>query len=536
MAKWLNWRAEIGLYPFIAVYALVNMALFQGPAWSYALGVTQTHNLAGIVTLFSFAVLQFFLFFFLLAGIALISVPLMKICAGALVVGNYVGLYFITSFKVELDESMMASILNTDPREAGGFTSGKLVVSAGMVAIGVALLLWRTRITAPRRHWRLLAWIAGTGAFLAYSYSVAFTLLWFDAYAQRLGGRLLPWSYVINTGRLISQRAFDHREITLLPDAAFTRPLPAGQKDVVVLVIGESARRGNHGIYGYGRDTTPMAQAAGMIPLQNAISCATYTIAAVSCMLSYQGAAAPPESHFEPLPSYLERNGVETIVRLNNTGTPPLTVTDLQWGKEVVKSCTANCPNSKMDDALLWHLPQRIAAAKSNRVFVVLHFTASHGPAYAQKYPAAFEHFTPVCTSVQLADCTPEALVNAYDNTILYTDSLLGQVISQLKSLPNTRAAMLYLSDHGESLGEAGIYLHGAPNVVAPAVQRAIPFMVWMSDSFQAAYGPITLPRDAAMGGGSADDLPFHSIMGAFGMTSPIYKPQFDLFAGQAAP
>jgi lipid A ethanolaminephosphotransferase len=276
-----------------------------------------------------------------------------------------------------------------------------------------------------------------------------------------------------------------------------------------------------------------MAQAAGMMPLQNAVSCATNTIAAVSCMLSHQGAQTPAVSHFEPLPSYLNRNGVETIVRLNNTGTPPLAVTQLQWGDEVLAGCTENCPNPAMDEALLWQLAPRIAAAKSNRVFVILHFTASHGPTYFKKYPPAFERFAPVCTSVQLADCTPQELLNAYDNTILYTDALLGDLVAQLKTLENTRSAVLYLSDHGESLGEAGMYLHGAPNAIAPAVQREIPFMVWMSDAFQTAYRPPPLPTEATIGGGTADDLPFHSIMGAFGMTSPIYKPQFDLFAGQ---
>ncbi len=524
-----QWR--IGLARFVLGYGLVNMVLFQAPALRHAMSVTDLGNAAGWVTLASFEILQLFLFFFLLYGIALISVRLMQAVAVVLFVANSVALYFITTFNVLLDDSMIANILNTDPREAGGFTTPILVWGHVALLVFAVWAVTRFKIAAPRWPKRVAIWVSGIAAFLAYAWTVSFTLLWFDQNATQLGAKILPWSYVINTIRHAQQRAFDDREITLLPDATFLAPVPAGQKDVVVLMIGESSRRANSSMYDYARQTYPQARAHGMIALQDGISCATNTIAAVSCILSYEGSVAPPVSNFEPLPSYLQRMGVETIVRLNNTGTPPMQVFEKQWANEVVADCTEACPDPQSDAALIYKLGARIAAAKSDRVFVIVHVTGSHGPAYFKKYPAPFERFTPVCKSVQLADCTAEELINAYDNSLLFTDSLLGRVIDQLNGLPNTRSMVLYLSDHGQSLGENGFYLHGAPNAIAPKEQREIPVLLWMSPAFQTAHR--VTAADFVNRSVAAQDIPFHSIMGAFGMRSPIYKPQFDLFAAK---
>lgn len=527
----LNHKLRVGLGTFIFGYAIVNMVLFQAPSLAYAVSVTDLSNAAGWVTLASYEILQLFLFFFLLYGIALISVRLMQAVAVVLFVANSVALYFITTYNVELDQSMIANILNTDPREAGGFATPALIWGHIALLIFAIWAVTRFKISAPRWPVRVLVWLGGIALFLAYSWTVSFTLLWFDQNAQRLGGKILPWSYVINTVRHAQKYAFDHRKITLLPDATFAAPLPLGQKQVVVLMIGESSRRANSSLYDYPRETYPQARAHGMIALQNGISCATNTIAAVSCILSYQGSDAPPVSQFEPLPSYLQRMGVETIVRMNNTGTPPMIVAETQWANQVVADCRENCPDPTSDAALVYNLGARIAASKSQRVFVILHVTGSHGPAYYKKYPAKFEQFTPVCKSVQLADCTTEELVNAYDNSLLFTDSLLGDVIDQVGALPDTRAVVLYLSDHGQSLGENGFYLHGAPNAIAPKEQREIPVLLWMSPAFQAARGITAASINTQ--NVAAQDMPFHTILGAFEMRSPIYKSQFDLFASE---
>jgi lipid A ethanolaminephosphotransferase len=523
-------RISVGVGGFVLGYSLLMMLLFQGPAFKYALSVTDLSNAAGWVTIASFEVLQLFLFFFLLYGVALISVRLMQAFAAVMIIINALALDFINSYNIEIDKAMIANVINTTGDEAGGLMTPALAAYAVFVAV---LAVWgaaRFKIT-PRRRWvvRVGIWLSAIAAFLGYVWAVSFTLLWFDQHAQRLGGRLLPWSYVINTVRHVQKTAFDTRPQQLLPDATFLAPVPDGQKDVVVLVIGEAARRANFGLYGYSRDTSPVARARGMIALQDGQTCATYTVAATACILSHQGAQTPPISTYEPLPSYLTRFGVETILRQNNSGTPPMRVTQQQWARDISSACRENCPDPALDAVLAYNLGPRIAAATSSRVFVLLHLAGSHGPAYFKKYPPEFERFTPVCKSVQLADCTAQEQVNAYDNSLLYTDYVLGQIIDEVAALPNARAVVMYISDHGQSLGENGFYLHGAPNAIAPAVQRDVPFLLWMSPQFMAAKGlsPAAIPvQDAA-----AADMPFHTVMGAFGMRSPVYKPQFDLFA-----
>jgi lipid A ethanolaminephosphotransferase len=169
-----------------------------------------------------------------------------------------------------------------------------------------------------------------------------------------------------------------------------------------------------------------------------------------------------------------------------------------------------------------------LRSASPAKRLVILHTSGSHGPLYSSKYPPQFEVFRPACQTVDLQKCTAAELVNAYDNTIVYTDYFLARVIAMLKSLGDTEAVMLYVSDHGESLGELGLYLHGTPDVMAPDVQKDIPFIAWMSDAF--------LQRrhldGKKIGGRTAysHDAIFHSTMGALGLESDIYNKELDVF------
>jgi lipid A ethanolaminephosphotransferase len=160
---------------------------------------------------------------------------------------------------------------------------------------------------------------------------------------------------------------------------------------------------------------------------------------------------------------------------------------------------------------------------------VVLHQSGSHGPAYHTKYPREFEYFKPVCKSVELSKCTHEELVNAYDNTILYEDYFLHRVIGVLEQLRDTAALLIYVSDHGESLGEYGMYLHGLPYLIAPDVQKDIPFVIWMSDEFIRRKA-VEIDRLESQRVHSQRDV-FHSVMGAFSMHSDAYMGEYDIFS-----
>jgi lipid A ethanolaminephosphotransferase len=217
---------------------------------------------------------------------------------------------------------------------------------------------------------------------------------------------------------------------------------------------------------------------------------------------------------------------VEVIWRSKNWGEAPITVSSYLTSNELKVQCQGIDCN--YDGVLLAGLKEQIENATSDKVFVVLHQTGSHGPAYNKKYPPEFEHFTPVCDSVELSKCSSESLLNAYDNTILYNDDFLARLTQTLQSLSVQSSAYLYLSDHGESLGENGLYLHGTPYSLAPKQQLEIPFIVWMSDTFQRQHQ--VQPQQLRDRPENSQDEIFHSVMGALGLTSEFYRPDLDIF------
>jgi lipid A ethanolaminephosphotransferase len=393
-----------------------------------------------------------------------------------------------------------------------------------LVGLLPALIVARVRIEASSRArgaaFVLLSLVLGCG----WLYANAQTWLWIDKNAKTFGGLVLPWSYVVNPVRYYSQNAGRKREPEPLPALTSTDP----RRVVFILVIGESARAQNFSLYGYGRQTNPLLAQAGVIAFPRARSCSTYTTASVACMLSYRGAAAHGGDD-EPLPSYLHRHGIEVIWRTNNFGEPPLKVDSFEHAEDIRRQCAGPCAHLDHDELLLHGLAARLRDAPDNtKTLVVLHQAGSHGPQYSRKYPADFEKFKPTCHTVELQKCSTDELVNAYDNTILYTDYLLNGVIELLRSLEGTASVMLYMSDHGESLGEHGLYLHGLPISIAPEVQTSVPLVVWMSDEFLRRRGA-TRPGLTPVAD-RTHDVVFHSVMGALGVTSKVYAPQRDLF------
>jgi lipid A ethanolaminephosphotransferase len=227
------------------------------------------------------------------------------------------------------------------------------------------------------------------------------------------------------------------------------------------------------------------------------------------------------------LPSYLQRFGVDVIWRTRNWGEPPIVVQTYEKASDLSANCSgAPCD---YDEVLLSGLEQRIRTSSSKRVFVVLHQSGSHGPAYYTKYPSEFEYFKPVCKSVELSKCTQQELVNAYDNTIRYEDDFLFRAIGVLEKFQDTSTLLIYVSDHGESLGEYGMYLHGIPYSIAPDVQKEVPFIVWMSDPF-IRQKAVQVSRLESQSAHSQHDV-FHTVMGAFSMRSAAYDGEYDIFS-----
>lgn len=524
---WYRARRQTSIFSFVLLISATNLILFQMPLLEYSISVSALPSMNGWLQIVSVEIFQFCLMAGILFLISTVSIKIVKALSSVLAVANSIALYFMLTYNIELDRTMIGNILNTDSREASGLWHYSIIPYIVFLGILPASVIWWARVRRSTWPRRLLAGMASFAVLFAWLFATSYTWLWYDQHASGMGSRILPWSYVVNVGRHFNRLALDGREQTLLPPATFDVAEPV-RKEIVVLVIGEAARAEDFSLYGYAKDTNEFTEATSIVALPVGLSCATNTIASTACILTHEGRNASSYTGFEPLPSYLTRQGVETIYRTNNSGPPPVNVTTYERAGEIAERCaTEPCPSPKLDEALNWGLGDILAASTSKRIFVVLHQTGSHGPAYYSRYPGAFSHFKPECKTVQIADCTAEELTNSYDNTIRYTDFLLADLIAQLKAI-DADSVMIYVSDHGQSLGENGFYLHGAPNAVAPRQQREIPFLVWMSEGFMAhreLTGADIVPSETF-----PHDFPFHSVMGAFGMTSDIYKPEFDIF------
>ena len=309
-----------------------------------------------------------------------------------------------------------------------------------------------------------------------------------------------------------------------------------GNKRLLILVMGETTRAQNWGLNGYQRQTTPELAAMGnqVVNFPQVSSCGTATVVSLPCLFSnmprqhYQANLA---KHQEGLLDVLQRSGVAVSWRDNDGGCKGvcdrirhLDVRD--WAPNL-KCNSDGC----LDESLLINLHDMITNMPDDAV-LVLHTMGSHGPAYYQRYPEVFRRFTPTCDTNQIQQCTREQLRNTYDNTVLYTDHILAEIIKLLQNKSGLASAMWYFSDHGESLGENGIYLHATPYAIAPEEQTRVPMLFWANHDFSSISNldMDCLRRHAHQQEFSHDNI-FHSVLGLMNVRTSEYQTQLDLFA-----
>lgn len=460
---------------FIFVISALQVAFFHFPF----LGFVQTNlaldSLNAIVLFVSLVLFLFALTTLMPLLLALISFKLTKIWFALISITNAIAVYFVSVYGVFLDKTMMSNLFNTNPAEAGEFLSLKMALYIVVLGLLPACFLFFEKVARPTR--KSLAKTLGLIFFvLIVLTGVNFqNLLWLDKYSKQLGALIMPWSYIGNSVRYFQGELAKNKKEIPLPDAHIAND----KKSVVVLVIGESARAKNFSLYGYSRNTNPLLLEVSGLRHFYAKSSTTYTSASVKNMLSYKDST----NLYEILPNYLARTGVDVMWRSTNWGEPPLHLPSeniMRYSQLAEKYIHLN---DNYESALVAGLIEDIELAKSPKVLIVIHTSTSHGPTYYKKYPPQFEIFTPVCKSVEPKGCLQSEIINAYDNTILYTDFLLHSIISQLSKLDKYESTMIYVSDHGESLGENGVYMHGIPLAFAPKEQYEIPFFVWSSNA-----------------------------------------------------
>ena len=513
MSKTRNILGKVFSKPIhIAIFsALVSLFTIVGYNIPLLKGVMESTEggANGIMILCSIAIIIFAVHLLLIYLLLYFCRTAGKIIIAISLLFNALALYFINSYEVLITSEMMGNVFNTRYSEASGYFSLGGILYFVLLGIVPCVVLFGTKIDYGKLKQVGITTLASLGLILIVGLANLSNTLWIDRNVPRLGSIILPWSYTVNTVRYYNNwKRLNAKEI-LLPDATIKN----NDKEVCVVIIGESARSKNFSLYGYERETNPLLKQDGVIALR-AESAATYTTAGVKAIVDHQ----PTNKLYEILPNYLYRNGVDVVWRTNNWGEPPLHIANI----EKVATLKENYPETdeRYDGILIEGLAERIAASDKNKVLIVMHTSTSHGPTYYKKYPAEFEKFTPVCTTVEMAEADHDELINAYDNTILYTDHLVHSAIEELRTLDGWRSTLLFVSDHGESLGENNLYMHGMPKSMAPAEQFDIPFIVWHSDP-ERTIKDIELTEQYHV---------FHTVLSALSIDSEVYNAEYDIF------
>jgi len=390
-------------------------------------------------------------------------------------------------------------------------------------SIGRALLV--------RAGWLALAFVIAGGAIFASFQDIASLM----RNNRELRFLVTPANYIYSLTQVARSQAKEVNRVRepvgadAVPGAGWGgRPKPV----VMVMVLGETARAANWGLSGYGRQTTPELAQRDVINFAKVTACGTNTEVSVPCLFSVDGRRNYDEDRIrnsESLLHVIKRAGFR-VVWLDNQSGCKGTCDGLDTWRPSTTTTPKLCNGDNcLDEALLIGARQ-IAEGSRDNLVLVMHQLGNHGPAYFKRYPAEFRKFTPTCDSSDLGRCTREEVVNAYDNALLYTDHALAQTIDFLKSQQATHdTAMIYVSDHGESLGERGLFLHGVPYSIAPDVQLEVPMVMWFSPGYASSFSLRTdCLRQRAQQPATHDNL-FHTVLGLLDISTRVRDRQMEL-------
>ena len=499
---------QIRISVFAAILSVINLLLYNIPFFAFVsehaeFGLWGRIGLmaALVVIVLTLNYVVFYLLLQLLHYVGQVIISLLFFVSG-------VCTYFIFVYHNLMDETMISNVFNTRASEVAGFINPSLFIGVSLLGLlpMVYVLLQKTQ----RQSWKLFGICTGSGLGLTLILVLINLnqVLWIGKYDTELGGLTMPWSWVVNTGLYVK-----HNKAKEVQE----RPLPAAtlrneNKEAFVLIIGESSRKANWQLYGYERETNPRLSQREDLVILNAEACATYTTAGVKSILEYKATSAL----YEILPNYLFNAGVDVVWRTHNWGEPPVHINEYENMQDLGERYGVS---TDYDETLFVGLKDRIQQSNHNKVLIILHSNTSHGPDYQRQYPPQYEYFTPVCSRVEDAQKEPEHLMNAYDNTIRYTDALIANLIDTLQTITDYDCSMLYVSDHGESLGENNLFMHGVPLKMAPKEQYEIPMILWTNTHRKV--------KDVGL---VDQHYVFHTVLTSLSIDSEIYNPSLDLW------
>lgn len=451
--------------------------------------------------------------------------------------------YFIMNYGIIIDRSMITNMLDTTPSETLALVTPQLlfaILVPGLLMVIVALWIkikktqpvWKSFVFRLASLVVSVALIALVATFFYKDYASLFRN------DKELVKSLSPSNSIVASYSYYSHHRLDNLPLVNIGEDAKQNPkmLAGPKKTLTILVLGETSRADNFSLSGYSRDTNPLLAKDNVFYFPHTTSCGTATAVSVPCMFSNMPRAHYDEelaSHQEGLLDVIQRAGINVLWKENDGGckgacdrVPHEDVTSLDL--------PGMCIEGECHDEILFNkLEDYIKNLKGNGV-IVLHTIGSHGPTYYHRYPASFRKFTPTCDTNEIQTCSSEQLVNTYDNTILYIDYIVDKAITVLKQNDaNFTTSLVYLSDHGESLGESGVYLHGMPYAIAPAQQKHVPMLIWLSEDYKKRFGinETCLKKQAANNNYSQDNL-FSTMLGLTGTETKEYVPSDDILTG----
>jgi lipid A ethanolaminephosphotransferase len=531
-------RPAIHVETLVLLAAVFLMLVGNGPFWRAALagrswGESATWFFAG-------AIFMAFSAFYLAAGSAVAGRHTVKPLLTVLLVVSAAAAYYMDHYAIYFDAAMLRNVLATNFKEASELLGWDMAFHVLALGVVPSALIWWPQVKR-RPMARALAVRLGLIG-VAVAVGVGSLLLVFADFASLMRNQR-ETRYLITPGNLVAAMArnawgrTNRPGVPKLPVAADAK-LGAAWKGrtrpaLFVLVVGETARAQNFSLNGYARETNPQLARRDIINFPNAQACGTSTEVSLPCMFSPFGRRQYDEEKIfthQSLLHVLARAGFKVLWRDNQSGCKGvcdgLPAEQLDHAKIEALCAEGQC----LDEVLLQRM-EGIARDTHGNLFVVMHQLGSHGPAYFKRYPAVFKRFTPACENEDLRHCSSAEIVNAYDNSLLYTDFFLGKLIDFLDRAQQTHdTAMLYVSDHGESLGEAGLYLHGMPYAIAPDVQKNVPFVMWLSPAFRRSFGVDQECMRGRSSGPASHDHLFHSLLGVLDVQTAAYDAQMDLF------
>ncbi len=502
--------------------------------------------------IFKFQITDVRSFFCFVLGFVIIPIPiyvllnifsfkkLVKPLSIILIIISSVTNFMMLNNGIVIDSDMIRNVFETNTREALDLISIRQLFYIFLTGILPSILIYKINIkydtffkNIKKRIIYVLCALIFTLAYVAAFYKV---LAPFGRNNNKIQRNYNVGNYINGTYEYLAQKAKANKKFKILDENVQNAEWEDNITDVIVLIVGETARANNFSLLGYDKKTNPNLEKIENLVYSKAIACGTATAKSLPCMFSpydRKEVNIDDARNEENLLDFFVKAGWKVIWKDNDDGCKGVCNRVENYMMKDSKD-SKHCFGDYCHDESLFEGLEGILnnIQPKQKTLIVLHMMGSHGPTYYKRYPNEFRKFQPTCDTADIQKCTQEELINTYDNTILYTDYVISSVINTVKKYKNFESSVVYLSDHGESLGENGVYLHGLPYSIAPHYQTEVPLIIWLSDNiieydhFDFDCIDKFFKNDNAL---SHDNF-FHSMLGIGEIDSMLYKKEYDFF------